>query len=267
MPAEVHVSIVKIATYNVNSIRSRLPIVLAWLKENSPDVLCMQETKVDDARFPVAEFEAAGYHVVFRGEKQYNGVAVASLKKPDHISYGLADEGPVDEARLIRTDFSGLSVINTYVPQGRDRDAQQFIYKLDWFRRFQNYLKRFLSPDRAVIWLGDLNVAPENIDVHDPKRLLGHVCFTPEVWEAFADVKSWGFEDIFRLHHPGEAGQYTFFDYRVPKSVDRGLGWRIDHILATATLAKRSVSCHIDLRPRLMEKPSDHTVLMAEFNI
>jgi exodeoxyribonuclease-3 len=260
-------SIFKIATYNVNSIRSRLPIVLAWLEENRPDVLCLQETKVDDARFPVAEFTAAGYRVVFKGEKQYNGVAVASLRKPDDVSFGMADEGPADGARLIRADFSGISVINTYVPQGRDRDAAQFIYKLEWFKRFRNYLQRSLAPERPVIWLGDLNVAPEKIDVHDPKKLLGHVCFTPEVWEAFAAVKAWGLEDIFRRHHPGEAGQYTFFDYRVPRSVDRGLGWRIDHILATAPLVERSVSCRIDIRPRLMERPSDHTVLMAEFNI
>lgn len=257
----------KIATYNVNSIRSRLPIVIPWLKENRPDVLCMQETKVEDARFPVAEFAEAGYHVVFKGEKQYNGVAVASLKKPQNVFYGLADEGPADEARLIRADFPGVSVINAYVPQGRDRDALQYIYKLEWFKRLRNYLERSLTPGKPLIWLGDLNVAPENIDVHDPKRLTGHVCFTPEVREAFAAVTSWGFEDIFRRHHPGEAGQYTFFDYRVPGAVERGLGWRVDHILATAILAKRSVDCRIDLRPRLMEKPSDHTVLTAEFNM
>lgn len=257
----------RVATYNVNSIRSRLPVVIGWLKDNRPDVLCMQETKVDDARFPVAEFVQAGYHVSFKGEKQYNGVAVASLKKPDGIFSGLADGGPADEARLIRADFNGIAVLNTYVPQGRDRDTPHFSYKLEWFRRFHRYLERSFSPDSPVIWLGDLNVAPENIDVHDPKRLLGHVCFTPEVWEAFAAVKSWGLEDLFRRHHPGKTGQYTFFDYRVPKSVDRGLGWRIDHILATAPLAGRSVDCRIDMRPRLMEKPSDHTVLMAEFSI
>lgn len=257
----------KIATYNVNSIRSRLHIIIPWIEKNRPDILCMQETKVDDARFPVAEFAAVGYHAVFKGEKQYNGVAIASLKKPDNVFCGLADDGPTDEARLIRADFSGISVINAYVPQGRDRDALQFIYKIEWFKRLKHYLTRFLTPDKPVIWLGDLNVAPENIDVHDPRRLLGHVCFTPEVWEAYADVKSWGFEDIFRRHHPGETGQYTFFDYRVPRSAERGLGWRVDHILATATLAKQSLSCRIDMQPRLMEKPSDHTVLTAEFNI
>lgn len=257
----------KIATYNVNSIRTRLHIIIPWLEQNRPDVLCMQETKVDDQRFPVAEFTAAGYHVIFKGEKQYNGVAVASLEKPLNVSFGMQDDGPTDEARLIRAEFPGVHVINAYVPQGRDREAQQFIYKLEWFDRFRRFLERFHAPDKPLIWLGDLNVAPENIDVHDPKRLLGHVCFTPEVWKAFAAVKAWGFEDIFRRHHPGKGGQYTFFDYRVPGSVKKGLGWRIDHILATAPLAARSRDCRIDLEPRLMERPSDHTVLIAEFDI
>ena len=171
-------SIFKIATFNVNSIRSRLPIVIPWLEENRPDVLCMQETKVDDARFPVTEFAAVGYHVVFKGEKQYNGVAIAFLAKPDTVFFGLADEGPADEARLIRADFSGVSVINTYVPQGRDRDALQFIYKLEWFKRLRRYLERSLKPDKPVIWLGDLNVAPENIDVHDPKRPVSYTHLT-----------------------------------------------------------------------------------------
>jgi len=260
-------SVFKIATYNVNSIRSRLHIIIPWLEENHPDVLCMQETKVDDARFPVSDFASIGYHVIFKGEKQYNGVAVASLIKPDAVSCGLADAGPVDEARLIRVHFPGICIINTYVPQGRDRDAPQYLYKLEWFKRFRRYLERFLEPGNPAVWVGDLNVAPESMDVHDPKRLIGHVCFTQEVRDAFADVESWGFEDIFRRHHPGEAGQYTFFDYRVPRSVERGLGWRVDHILATAPLAAQSLDCRIDIRPRLAEKPSDHTIVTAEFNM
>ena len=257
----------RIATYNVNSIRSRLHIVIPWLREQRPDVLCMQETKVDDGKFPRADFEAAGYRVVFRGAKQYNGVAVASLAKAEDVCFGLADGGPPDEERLIRGVFSGVTVVNTYVPQGRDRDSAHFTYKLEWFRRFRAFLEKTASPDKPLIWCGDLNVAPEPIDVHDPKRLLGHVCFTPEVWEEFSQVKSWGLEDIFRKHHPDQAGQYTFFDYRMPGSVERGLGWRIDHILATKKLAERSVNCTIDMNPRLSEKPSDHTVMVAEFNI
>jgi len=118
-----------------------------------------------------------------------------------------------------------------------------------------------------LIWCGDLNVAPEDIDVHDPKRLVGHVCFAPMVREAFEEVKSWGFVDVFRKFHPGERGQYTFFDYRVPNSLERGLGWRVDHILATKPLAGKATACRIDTNTRLADKPSDHTVLVAEFRL
>lgn len=259
--------IFKIATYNVNSLRSRLHILMPWLVQNRPDVLCLQETKVEDAKFPRGEFETAGYHVSFRGAKQYNGVAVASLRKPEEVFFGFNDGGPADEERLIRCIFPQAIVLNTYVPQGRDRDSTQFAYKLEWFQRLRALMEQSGSPESAMIWCGDLNVAPENIDVHDPRRLLGHVCFNPEVWEAFKSVQSWGLTDIFRKHHPGQPNQYTFFDYRVADSVARGLGWRIDHILATQSLAEKSISCTIDLKPRQEQKPSDHTVLLAEFDI
>ena len=257
----------KIATYNVNSIRSRLHIILPWLKENRPDVFCMQETKVEDGKFPVGEFEDTGYGVIFKGEKRYNGVAIASLEKPEMVNSGLDDGNPPDKDRLIRCVFSGIHIINTYVPQGRERESPHFTYKLEWFRRLRNFLDKLYSPDEPLIWCGDLNVAPEAIDVHDPKRLLGHVCFTPEVWEAFHHVKSWGLVDIFRQLHPGMPGNYTFYDYRVPKSVERGLGWRVDHILATPSLAAKSLRCMIDMSTRSAERPSDHTVLVAEFKL
>lgn len=257
----------KIATYNVNSIRSRLHIILPWIERNRPVVFCMQETKVEDEKFPAKAFKEIGYHVSFSGEKRYNGVAVACIEKPGEVTFGLDDEGLPDRDRLIRGIVSGISVLNTYVPQGNVRESPQFEYKLQWFERLKDFIARHYRPDEPLIWCGDLNVAPEEIDVHDPKRLLGHVCFTPEVWKAFALVKSWGFVDMFRKHHPDETGQYTFFDYRVPKTVERGLGWRVDHILATPPLANRSINCYIDMKPRLAEKPSDHTILVAEFQV
>lgn len=258
-----------IATYNVNSIRSRLHIVIPWLRLHRPDVFCMQETKVDDTSFPRAEFEGEGYSVHFRGSKRFNGVAVASLHDPSDIHCGLPDEGGeiADEDRLIGGTFNGIAVLNTYVPQGQTRESPQFSYKLAWYRRFRAFLAARYSPAQMLVWCGDLNVAPEAIDVHDPKRLLGHVDFTPEVWEAFADVAAWGLYDVFRKHHPGEAGQYSFFDYRVPRAVERGLGWRVDHILATASLAGLSRICEIDREARSTEKPSDHTIMYATFEI
>lgn len=255
----------KLATYNVNSIRSRLHIVIPWLAAHRPDVFCMQETKVDDAKFPAQEFIDQGYHITFRGRRQYNGVAIATLKKPIQVQYGLNDGGPADEDRLIALQIEDVSILNTYVPQGRDRESEQFAYKLQWFARLQNFIRNRWRPDERLLWCGDLNVAPESIDVYDPKRLLGHVCFNPDVWAAYAAVCGWGLEDVFRKHHPGEAKQYTFFDYRVPNTLERGLGWRIDHILATAPLYAQSRTCFIDLEPRRAEKPSDHTILVAEF--
>jgi exodeoxyribonuclease-3 len=225
----------------------------------------MQETKVENDKFPAEAFNDAGYHVVFSGGKTYSGVAIASLDKPEDVFYGLKGEESTDKDRLIGGIFSDIPVLNAYVPQGRDREDPQFQYKLTWFKRFLDMLNQFYSRQKPLICCGDLNVAREEIDVHNPKRLLGHADFNPEVWNAFDRIKAWGFVDVFRKHHPGEAGRYTFYDYRVPKSVERGLGWRVDHILATPHLAEKSVHCDIDMEARLAEKPSDHTILVAEF--
>lgn len=256
-----------IATYNVNSIRSRLHVVIPWLEKHRPLALCMQETKVDDPQFPLDDFTAIGYHVTFRGEKRYNGVAIASPVEPAEVTFGLDDEGPADEDRLIRAVFDDITVVNCYVPQGRDREHEQFQYKLRWLERLENFFDRHHSPKDHIVCCGDLNVAREEIDVHTPKRLLGHVDFTPEVWEGFDRLLAWGFVDVFRTHHHNEPNHYTFFDYRVPKSLARGLGWRIDHILATPPLADRSTDCFIDLAPRRAEKPSDHTIMAAAFTM
>jgi len=254
-----------IATYNVNSIRSRLHILLPWLETHRPDVFCMQETKVDDGRFPADAFTNLGYHCIFRGAKQYNGVAIASLAEPEAVRYGFPDGGASDDDRLLCGVFDGVAVVNAYVPQGRDRESEHFAYKLAWFQRLKTFLAAHYSPARPLACCGDLNCAREAIDVHDPKRLRGHVCFTPEVWDAFDALTAWGLEDLLRRHHPGEANLYTFFDYRVPRSLERDLGWRIDHLLVTAPLAERSLGCRIDLEPRRAEKPSDHTILIGEF--
>jgi len=254
----------KLATYNVNSIRSRMHIVLPWLKANNPDYLCMQETKVADAAFPTAEFEALGYNVVSKGDKQYKGVAIVSKQKPRKVDYGF-DTEPADADRMIIAAYNDLTIINTYVPQGQEMDSPQFTYKLEWLARFERHLHKHFQPQNDIIWCGDLNIAPEPIDVHNPKRLLGHVCFNPEVWKAFDAIKSWGWTDVFRHHYPGVADQYTFYDYRVKDSVQRKLGWRVDHILATESLAAKSKSCTIDLESRLKEKPSDHLILYAQW--
>ncbi|MBC7220708.1 exodeoxyribonuclease III [Candidatus Bipolaricaulota bacterium] len=255
----------KVATFNVNSVRSRLPLLAGWLAREEPDVLCLQETKVQDPEFPAEFFRERGYHVAFRGQKAHAGVALASRVEPSDVRFGLDDGGPPDEARLVRATVAGIPIVNTYVPQGQSVESPLFAYKLEWLRRLRNHFARHFSPDEPLLWCGDFNVAPEEIDVHDPKRLVNHVDFHPEARAALEEVRAWGFVDVFRRHHPGEPGQYTFWDYRVPGALDRNVGWRVDHIWATRPLAEKSVRSWIDRDARRAEKPSDHTFLVAEF--
>jgi len=257
----------KVATYNVNSIRSRIELVLGWLRHESPDILCLQETKVQDADFPAQPFRDAGYHVVFRGQKAHGGVAIVSRTEPQEVAFGFDDGGEPDEARLIRATVGGIAVVNTYVPQGRDPESEQFRYKLEWLRRLRAFFERRYSPQQPLLWMGDFNVAPEPIDVYDPKGLANHVDFHPEARAALERVREWGFVDVFRLHHPGEPGHYTYYDYRAREPVERGIGWRVDHIWATVPLAEKSTRAWIDLEARRAERPSDHTFLVAEFDL
>ena len=255
----------KIASFNVNSIRARLPIVTDWLTQNQPDVLCVQETKVQDQDFPIQAFDEINYQYVFKGQKSYNGVAIFSKDKPENIIYGFNEE-PKDEPRLISAQINGVTIVNSYVPQGNSPESEQFEYKLNWFNRLLDYFDSNFKNTEPVIWLGDLNIAPEPIDVHDPIGLLGHVCFHPDVHKALQKVMKWGFVDIFRLHCK-EAGQYTFWDYRMRNTFKNNRGWRIDHIMATKPMADKSTACYIDKNPRQMERPSDHTPIIAEFEL
>lgn len=256
-----------VATYNVNSLRARMHIVIPWLKEHQPTVLCMQETKVVDADFPAKAFEEIGYSVVFKGQKSYNGVAIASKMPIDEIQFGFQDgeDTPEDGARLISCVINGVRIVNTYVPQGREITDAMFQYKLRWFERLNALFSQWIRSG-YLLWCGDLNVAPEPIDVYDPEHLKDHVCFHEDVRRAFNEVKAAGFVDIFRRFNQAPK-QYTFYDYRFPKSVDRNKGWRIDHILTNEPLAVKARGCYIDMKPRMAEKPSDHTVLVAIFDV
>jgi exodeoxyribonuclease III len=254
----------KIASYNANSLRARLPLVLQWLGDSGVDVLCVQETKVQDADFPGDAFDQIGYNCAFKGQKSYNGVAILSRRPIEHTEYGLPGE-PHDEARLIRADIAGLIIVNTYVPQGYMPDSNKFQYKLEWFSRLLKYFRRNFTPEDPVLWVGDLNIAPKPIDVYDPKTLLGHVCFHPDVHKALDEVMGWGFVDVFRKHCD-QPGQYTFWDYRVRNSLARNLGWRIDHVMATAPLASNSIACTIERELRAAARPSDHAPIVAEFD-
>ena len=254
----------KIATFNVNSIRSRLPIVLGWLKKNKPDIMCLQETKVQDHDFPVQPFTDAGYQTAYRGEKSYNGVVITSLQKPQELKFGFNDGLSADESRLIAAKIGNIHVVNTYVPQGREINNAMFKYKLKWFERLRKFFDRNFKRGDKLIWVGDLNIAPETIDIYNANMQENHVCYHKDARTAFEKTKQWGFIDIFRKYHP-EPGQYSYYDYRTLDAVGRKMGWRVDHILATEPLAIKSKDCYIDLKPRLEHKPSDHTVMVAEF--
>jgi len=253
----------KIATFNANSIRARLEIILEWLQKEQPDVLCLQETKVPDKDFPQNAFEDIHYHPVFRGEKSYNGVAIVSKEPPEDIRIGF-DEYESEGTRLITAIIKNVPIANTYVPQGFHPLSKKFREKLDWLQRLYDYFNEHFRPDKPLLWLGDLNVAPEPADVYDPANLEGHVGFHPDERAALQRFQQWGFIDVIRMHQPGP-GHYTFWDYRLRNAVSRNLGWRVDHIWATGPLAEKSISAWIDMEPRRAERPSDHTVVVAKF--
>ena len=259
-------NMMKIASFNANGIRARLSIIRDWLERERPDVVCIQETKVRDEDFPREPFEDLEYTCTFRGQKSYNGVATLSKTPPAQVRFGFGDGEIIDEPRMITAHINDLPVVNTYVPQGTAPDSERFQYKLNWFRRLHEYVSKHYQPGEPLIWVGDFNVAPEPIDVHDPEKLLGSIGYHPEEHKALAAAKAWGFADVFRLHHPNEKA-YTFWDYRIPHAFRHGLGWRVDHIWATQCLADTCKRAWIDAAPRQLEKPSDHTFIVAEFEI
>jgi exodeoxyribonuclease-3 len=255
----------KIATFNVNSIRRRLPLVLEWMAEHNPDVICLQETKVQDHDFPVEAFRSAGYHAAFRGMKGYNGVATLSRQEPERVLHGMHEGADNEDVRILQTVVGGIAIVNTYVPQGYSISSDKYAFKLAWFSRMRRYFETQLVPGAPAIWLGDLNVAPEPIDVYHPEKRVNDVDFHIDARNAYKEAVAWGFIDVFRKLHPDQV-QYTYWDY-FRNAFERNFGWRIDHILATAPLAARCQAVEVDLAPRRKEGASDHTVVWAEFDL
>jgi exodeoxyribonuclease-3 len=255
----------KVASYNVNSIRRRLTLVLDWLAEHQPDVMCLQETKTPDQDFPLDAVREAGYHAAFRGMKGYNGVATLTRQEPENVVHGL-HEGPDNEdCRILQTVVSGIPIINTYVPQGYKINSEKYAFKLDWFRRIGRYFEEHLDPQKPAIWLGDVNVAPEPIDVYHPDRRVNDVDFHIDARNAYKQAAAWGFIDVFRQLHPDRV-QYTYWDY-FRNAFENNWGWRIDHILATAPLAARCCNADVDVAARKAVGASDHTIVWAEFDL
>jgi exodeoxyribonuclease-3 len=253
----------KLATFNTNSIRARLPLVLDWLERERPDVLCLQETKVQDKDFPATQFESLGYQSLFRGQKSYNGVAIISRLPLTETRLNLYD-GDDEEARFMSARMGNIPLINVYVPQGFAPGTEKFDYKLRWLTDLFSHIKENYDPGLPLLVAGDINVALEPMDVFDPEGLRGEVGFHPDEQSILREYLVWGLEDIFRRHQP-DGGHYTFWDYRIPNAFKRKMGWRIDYILATKPVAEKSHTAWIDTEARTRQKPSDHTFLVAEF--
>ncbi len=251
----------KLATWNVNSLKVRLPHVLDWLAANPVDVLCLQETKQPDSDFPRAELEAAGYQSVFSGQKTFNGVAILSRTLGSDVQHGIPDLGD-DQKRVIAATYGDIRVVDVYIPNGQSIDSDKYQYKLKWLTALHDWLQRELARYPKLVLLGDYNVAPEDRDVHDPKAWEGNVLVSEPEREKFRSLVQLGLHDSFRLFEQAEKS-FTWWDYRM-MGFRRNHGLRIDHILISEPLVGQCKSCVIDKAPRKLERPSDHTPVIVE---
>ena len=255
----------RIATWNVNSIRVRADAVEAWLRTWQPDALCLQEIKVEEKDFPRARFEAAGYRCAVSGQKTYNGVAILTRDEPEGVVPGFADGADEDpQRRLLRVTVGGVRIVDAYCPNGDEVGSDKYAYKLAWFARLRRMLDAQEDPARPLVLLGDFNVAPADIDVHAPERWKGKVLCSDAERAALADVQGWGLTDCLRKLHPDTPKLFTWWDYRL-NAFPRGWGLRIDHVLASPPLAQRCTAVTVDLEPRKAERPSDHAPVCADF--
>jgi exodeoxyribonuclease-3 len=255
-----------IATWNVNSILARLPNVIRWLEQTKPDVLCMQETKCSDDKFPREELEKLGYECLMFGQQSYNGVAILSRGSCDVVQRGYPDDqDPAIQSRLLAATVSGIRIVNVYIPNGERVGSEKYQFKLNWLQRLRAYLDMHYDKNSPVLLCGDFNVAPEERDVHDTRLWQGRIMFSQTERDAIQNIKEWGFTDAFRTHVEA-GGQYTWWDYRAG-AFRRNLGLRIDHVWISDPLVPHNIRTWIDPEPRKWERPSDHAPVVAEFKI
>lgn len=250
----------KLVTWNVNSLKVRLPQVLQWLETNPVDVLCLQETKLTDDKFPQAEIEAAGYQVTFSGQKTYNGVAILSRHAIENVQKNnpLFDDA---QQRIIAATIQGMRIVCAYVPNGQALDSEKYPYKLSWLASLREWIAQEMSTHTSLALLGDYNIAPEDRDVHDPAAWEGQNLVSPPERAALQALLDLGLKDSFRLFEQAEKS-FSWWDYRqLGFRLNKGV--RIDHILLSAQLASRCTSCTIDKTPRKWEQPSDHAPVIA----
>jgi exodeoxyribonuclease-3 len=251
----------KLATWNVNSLNVRLPHVLDWLAANQPDVLCLQETKQEDSKFPYAELSQAGYQAIHHGQKTYNGVAILSRHPLTQIQTdipGFADE----QKRIIAANVGDIRLVCAYIPNGQAVDSDKYFYKLKWLKALSAWLAEELVKYPKLVLLGDYNIAPEDRDCHDPAAWVGQILVSPLEREAFQLLLGLGLTDAFRLFEQADKS-FSWWDYRM-MGFRRNFGMRIDHILLSQSLVKNCTACWIDKAPRKLERPSDHAPVIAE---
>lgn len=255
----------KVATWNVNSVRSRLDRVVAWLAANQPDALCLQETKTEDKTFPFEALQAAGYHIAHHGQKTYNGVAILSKTPAEDVVRGFGDDEDDPQSRFIAGTVGGVRILSAYIPNGSELDSPKYQYKLRWLARLRQHLDRHYTKDRPLLLCGDFNVAPDERDVHDPGKWERTVLFSPDIRAALAEVAKFGLVDTFRLHHQ-DGGKFSWWDYRM-LAFPRNEGLRIDHVFATAPIADRCKAASIDREERKGKQASDHAPVVVEIDL
>jgi len=256
--------VTRFATWNVNSLKVRQERVDQWLADIAPDIVCMQETKIADSAFPQLTFEAMGYESAHHGEGRWNGVAILSRKGLTDVSFGFADGGPPDaEARLMTATCDGIRIVSAYVPNGRSLDADHYQYKLQWLDRLGAHLDEVASPGTDVIVAGDLNIAPADADVYDPAKYIGTTHTSEPERARFTSLLDWGLTDVFRQEHPDAPKVFSWWDYRAG-DFHEGRGMRIDHVLASASVAARTEWIIIDRNARKGKSPSDHAPIVVD---
>ncbi|MGE5522692.1 MAG: exodeoxyribonuclease III [Rhodospirillaceae bacterium] len=253
----------RIATWNVNSLKIRLPHLLQWLASHQPDVMCLQETKLEDAAFPRDDIAAAGYQVLCCGQKTYNGVAILSRQPASDVVDALPDFDTTHK-RLLAATIAGVRYVCVYVPNGESPTSDKYPFKLGWLSALRDWLKAELGRHPRLAVLGDFNIAPEERDVHDPALWAGRIHFTEPEKAALRELYALGLKDSFRLFEQ-PPGSYTWWDYRM-NAFRRKMGLRIDHILVSPALAASCKACTVDVEPRRLERPSDHAPVFADFS-
>jgi exodeoxyribonuclease-3 len=251
----------RLATWNVNSLRVRLPHLLDWLAASRPDVVCLQETKIEDANFPAAALADAGYRSVYCGQKAYNGVAILARDEISDVAHGIPGFAD-DPKRTIAATIGDMRIVCLYAPNGEAPGTEKYAYKLRWYAALASWLREELPRRPRLAVLGDMNVAPEDRDVHNPKRWEGKIHVSAPERDALKGVLGVGLADAFRLF-PQPERQFSWWDYRL-KAFERGWGLRIDLVMLAPALAARCVACTIDTAPRRLERPSDHAPVIAD---